>query len=159
MEYSDSSAIFHTDAKGNMNAQEKAEKKYNVVIAKLFQVVINLSEEQQQALLHYAEELLVREQRVNFRRPCHIPINYAAYDRVYTNHIKNISPGGLFIETQRPLLVGDEIIMTFRLEGLEKPLTLKGEVAQANRTGVGVEFKEISPAVEEMLRVLLDSKR
>ena len=142
-----------------MGAQEKTEKKYNVVIAKLFQVVLNLGEEQQQALLHHAEDLLVREQRTNFRTPCDIPINYAAFDRVYTNHIKNISPGGLFIETQRPLLVGDEITMTFRLEGLEKPLTLKGEVAQANRIGVGVEFKEISPAVEQMLQMLLDSKK
>jgi len=134
-----------------MNAEEKATKKYNVVLSKLFQVVINLGEEQQEALLRHAEELLVKEKRSAIRRSCSIPINYAAYDRVYSNHIKNISPKGLFIETQRPLLVGDEIIMTFRLEGFDKPLKVRGEIAHATRLGVGVEFKNISPYIEEML--------
>jgi len=135
-----------------MNAEEKATKKYNVVISKLFQVVINLGEEQQEALLRHAEELLVKEKRVGIRKSCSIPINYAVYDRVYSNHIKNISSKGLFIETHRPLLVGDEIVMTFRLEGFDKPFKLCGEIAHATRLGVGVEFKDIIPYIEEMLR-------
>jgi len=138
-----------------MGAEKKAVKKYNVVISKLFQVVINLDEEQQEALLYHAEELLSKEKRLGIRKSCTIPINFAAYDRVYSNHIKNISPNGLFIETQRPLLVGDEIIMTFRLEGLDKPLKLRGEIAHATRIGVGVEFKDISPYIEELLRTVI----
>jgi Tfp pilus assembly protein PilZ len=138
-----------------MGAQEKLKKKYNVIISKLFQTVINLGEEQQLALLHYAEELLVKEKRVNIRKSCNIPINFAAYNRVYSNYIKNISPNGLFIETRRPLVVGDEIIMNFRLEGFDKSLNVKGEIAQATRSGVGVEFKNISPYVEEMLSVAI----
>jgi len=135
-----------------MNAEEKATKKYNVVISKLFQVVIDLSEEQQETLLGYAEELLVKDERVGIRKSCSIPINYVVYDRVYSNHIKNISPKGLFIETHRPLLVDDEIVMTFRLEGYDKPFKLWGEIAHATRLGVGVEFKDVSPYIEEMLR-------
>lgn len=138
-----------------MNAEENATKKYNVVISKLFQVVINLGEEQQQALLRHAEELLVKEKRSGIRKPCRIPINYAAYDRVFSNHIKNISANGLFIETQRPLLVGDEIVMTFRLDGFDKPFKVRGEIAHATRAGVGVEFKDISPYIEEMLSDLI----
>jgi len=138
-----------------MSAQINAIKKYNVVISKLFQTVIELGEEQQLALLQHAEELLVEEKRTNFRKSCTIPISFAAYNRVYSNHIKNISPTGLFIETRRPLIVGDEIIMTFRLEGFEKPLKVKGEVAHATRQGVGVEFSDISPYVEEMIRAVI----
>lgn len=138
-----------------MNAEENATKKYNVVISKLFQVVINLGEEQQEALLRHAEELLVKEKRSGIRKPCRIPINYAAYDRVFSNHIKNISANGLFIETQRPLLVGDEIVMTFRLDGFDKPFKVRGEIAHATRAGVGVEFKDISPYIEEMLSDLI----
>lgn len=138
-----------------MNAEEKATKKYNVVISQLFQVVINLGEEQQEALLRHAEELLVKDNRVGIRRSCNIPINFAAYDRVYSNHIKNISPKGLFIETHRPLFVGDEIVMTFRREGFDKPFKLRGEIAHATRLGVGVEFKDVSPYIEEMLRNLI----
>ena len=135
-----------------MNVEKKAIKKYNVVISKLFEIVINLGEEQQEALLRHAEELLVKEKRSGIRKPCRIPINFVAYDRVYSNHIKNISSSGLFIETQRPLLVGDEIIMTFRMEGIDKPIKVRGEIAHATRSGVGVEFKEISPDIEGMLR-------
>jgi Tfp pilus assembly protein PilZ len=138
-----------------MEAEEKDTKQYNVVISKLFQVVINLGEEQQEALLHHAEELLVKEKRSGKRKPCSIPINFAAYDRVYSNHIKNISSQGLFIDTQRPLLVGDEIVMTFRLDGFDKPLKVRGEIAHATRDGVGVEFKDISPYMEEMLRTVI----
>lgn len=138
-----------------MNVQEKAIKKYNIVISKLFQVVINLDEQQQEALLSHAEELLVKEKRAGIRKSCRIPINYAAYDRVFSNHITNISPHGLFIETQRPLLIGDEIIMTFRLGGFDKPFKVRGEIAHASRLGVGVEFKDISPYVEEMLGTVI----
>jgi len=138
-----------------MNAEEKATKKYNVVISKLFQIVIDLGEEQQEALLHHAEELLVKEKRSGIRKPCSIPINFAAYDRVFSSHIKNISSTGLFIETQRPMLVGDEIVMTFRLEDFDKPLKLRGEIAHATRSGVGVEFRNINPYIEEMLRAFL----
>jgi Tfp pilus assembly protein PilZ len=62
---------------------------------------------------------------------------------------------GLFIDTQRPLLVGDEIIMTFRLDGFDKPIKVRGEIAHATRSGVGVEFKDISPYLEEMLRTVI----
>ncbi len=138
-----------------MNAEELATKKYNVVISKLFQLVINLGEEQREALLRHAEELLVKEKRAGIRKSCNIPINFAAYDRVYSDHIINLSAKGLFIETQRPLLVGDEIIMTFRLEGFDKPLKIRGEIAHATRSGVGVEFKGISPYIEEMLGTVI----
>jgi Tfp pilus assembly protein PilZ len=142
-----------------MGAEEKAAKKYNIVISKLFQIVLNLDEEQQEALLNHAEGLLSKEKRLGIRKFCNIPINFAAYDRVYSDHIKNISPSGLFIETQRPLLVADEIIMTFRLEGLDKHLKLRGEIAHATRAGVGVEFKNISPYIEELLRTLIKNMK
>ncbi len=66
-----------------MSAQEKTGKKYNVVISKLFQMIIELNEEQQQELLDHAEQLMVREKRRNIRKSCNIPVNYAADDHVY----------------------------------------------------------------------------
>jgi Tfp pilus assembly protein PilZ len=139
----------------NMSSQNQTNKKYNIVISKLFQIVLDLTEEQQLELLRQAEDLFAKEKRSNIRKSCDIPVNYATDYRVYTNHIKNISRSGLFIDTQRPLIVGDEILMTFRLEGFNKPLKIKGEIAHATRKGVGVEFKEISPYIEEMIEILL----
>jgi type IV pilus assembly protein PilZ len=139
-----------------MNSAEKNLKKYNTLIYKLFDIVLNLNEEQQLILLKHAEELFARERRTGIRKSCHIPVHYATYDRVFSNYIKNISRNGLFIETQRPLFVGEEILMTFSVKGVDKPIKIKGEVAHASRSGIGVEFKGISADTVEMLSLLID---
>jgi len=139
-----------------MSAQEKTDKKYNVVISKLFQIIIELNQEQQVELLHHAEQLLVKEKRENIRRSCDISVNYAANDRVYSNQITNISANGLFIETRRSLIKGDDVIMAFKLEGFDKSLKLRGEIARANPAGMGVAFRNMSPHIEEMIRVIVN---
>ena len=139
-----------------MNAQENTETQQDVIMSELFQKVIDLNENQQKQLLNYAEKLLVDEKREDIRRSCNIPINYAANNRVYSNQILNISANGLFIETQRPLARGEEVIMAFKLEGFDKPLKLRGEVARVSQDGAGVTFKDISPHIEEMIRVIVN---
>jgi hypothetical protein len=86
-----------------MNVTGTALKKYNVVIPKLFQIILNLPEEKQLALLQHAEELLVKERRAFIRKSCSIPVSYATYDRVYSNTIKNISQrGGFYRNPETP---------------------------------------------------------
>jgi Tfp pilus assembly protein PilZ len=142
-----------------MRTQENLLKKYNVVIPKLFQIILNLPEEKQHLLLQYAEELLIKERRAFVRKKCSIPVSYATYDRVYSNVIKNISQKGVFIETQRPLFVGEELILSFSVAGFGSPLKVKGEIVQVSRSGIGVEFKNMSPYVREMLGTLLDKMK
>ena len=139
-----------------MHAPAAALKKYNVVIPKLFQIILNLPEEKQLALLRHGEEQMEKEKRVFIRKSCSIPVSYATYDRVYTNTIKNISQRGVFIETQRPLFVGEELILSFSMPGFGKPLKIKGEIVQVSRSGIGVEFKKMSPYVEEMIAKLIN---
>ena len=139
-----------------MGAPAKNDKKYSTLIYKLFNIVLSLNEEQQIELLKQAEELFLKEKRSADRKDCKIPVYYATYDRVYSNYIKNISRNGLFIKTQRPLFVGEEILMTFRLKGFDKPIKIKGEVAHATRAGIGVEFKNASPFLMEVLGILID---
>ena len=138
-----------------MEIPQTALKKYNVVIPKLFQIILNLPEEKQLALLQHAEELLVKERRAFIRKSCSIPVSYATYDRVYSNTIKNISQRGVFIETKRPLFVGEELIMSFSMKGFGKALKVKGKIVQVSRSGIGVEFKNMSPYVEEMIAKLI----
>ena len=139
-----------------MELPADALQKYNVVIPKLFQIILNLPEEKRSVLLKYAEDLLTKERRAFIRKSCSIPVTYSTYDRVYTNTIKNISQKGVFIETQRPLFVGEELILSFSIDGFDKPLKINGEIVQVNRSGIGVEFKNMSPYVVEMLATLID---
>jgi len=139
-----------------MSAQEKTGKKYNVIISQLFQIIIELNEEQQKKLLDHAEQLLVKEKRGDIRRSCDIPVNYAANDHVYSNKITNISANGLFIDARRPLIRGDEVIMAFKLAGFNNSLKLRGEIARTNQAGIGVAFKNVSPHLEEMIRAIVN---
>jgi len=139
-----------------MSVSEKVVKKYNVVIPKLFQIILNLPEAKQSVLLEYAEDLLTKERRAFIRKSCSIPVSYATYERVYTNIIKNISQKGVFIETQRPLFVGEDLVLSFSMPGFDKPFKVKGEIVQVNRNGIGVEFKNTSPYIEEMLATLIN---
>ena len=142
-----------------MRMPENSLKKYNVVIPKLFQIILNLPEEKQQALLQYAEDLLIKERRAFIRKTCSIPVSYATYDRVYSNTIKNISQKGVFIETRRPLFVGEELILSFSITGYGTPFKIKGEIVQVSRSGIGVEFKNMSPYLQEMMATLLDQMK
>jgi Tfp pilus assembly protein PilZ len=62
----------------------------------------------------------------------------------------------VFIETQRPLFVGEELILSFSIAGFGNPLKIKGEIVQVSRSGIGVEFKNMSPYVKEMLGTLIE---
>ena len=139
-----------------MNVPEIALKKYNVVIPKLFQIILNLPEDKQLELLQHAEDLLIKERRAFIRKTCSIPVSYATYDRVYSNIIKNISQKGVFIETKRPLFVGEELILSFTMPGFGKAFKVKGEIVQVSRSGIGVEFKNMSPYIEEMMATLIN---
>ena len=138
-----------------MKIPQTSLKKYNVVIPKLFQIILNLPVEKQLALLQHAEELLVKERRAFIRKKCSLPVSYATYDRVYSNIIKNISQKGVFIETQRPLFVGEELVLSLSMPGFGRPLKVKGEIVQVSRSGIGVEFKNMSPYIEEMIAKLI----
>ena len=46
--------------------------------------------------------------------------------------------------------------MSFSMPGYGKPLKVKGEIVQVSRSGIGVEFKNMSPYIEEMIAKLIN---
>ena len=130
-------------------------QKYNLIISKLIEIMFQLGRDKQLRLLQYAEQLLIEDQRKSIRKACHIPVNYATQDRIYTSHISNISSSGLYITTEKPLLVGDEIHVSFNIDGYDRPFKIKGEIVRTDRTGVGIQYKEVSRYIAQMLDVLV----
>ena len=142
-----------------MEVMQKQIKKYNLTILRLFEIILKLNPEQQEKLLSYAEELHFEDLRQSRRKGCHIPVNYTSQNRIHLDPIKNISKSGVFIETQTPLFIGEEIWLTFCMHGYDHPLKIKGEIVRANRLGVGVEYRDISPYLTEMLETLVKRMR
>ena len=69
-------------------------EKYNITIKKLFDAVLNLSEEQKTKLMIYIEDLLVEDKRISVRKAHNIPISYATQNRIYSDNIADISKSG-----------------------------------------------------------------
>ena len=130
-------------------------RQYNVTISELIKLILNLNEEHQEALLKKGRELLSKEKRAP-RKSCKIPVKYQTFDRVYSDRIMNISQSGVFIDTRRPIFVGEEILMDFQIEGVNKALRLEGKVIHASSRGVGIEFKKVDPTVSQILPAIFD---
>jgi len=124
-------------------------------MTKLFNLIITLNPEEQRFLLKNVEKLILTEKRASARKVCRIPVRYFYYERVFNNFILNISRNGCFIEAQKPLSVREKILMDIQLDGDDQSIRIKGEVAHANRMGMGIEFEEVSSNLLEKLGNLL----
>jgi len=81
--------------------------------------------------------------------------NHNNCKQVYSSKICAISQSGLFIETNKPLFVGERVIMSFNMNGYDRPFKIRGEIVHANRLGVGVEYRETSPYITDMIDTLV----
>jgi type IV pilus assembly protein PilZ len=68
----------------------------------------------------------------------------------FADYTRNISKGGTFIRTEKPMPIGTEFVFSLVVPGFEKPLTLVGKVVwsvsdsdatEANPAGIGIEFQ------------------
>lgn len=55
-------------------------------------------------------------------------VEYKRLNTFFADYTKNISRGGTFIKTARPLPVGTEFLFKLFVPGREEPLTMHGEV-------------------------------
>ena len=89
------------------------------------------------------------ERRRELRAPIELKVEYRRLNTFFADYTKNISRGGTFIGTERPLDVGTEFVFALGIPQLEEPLRLRGKVmwttsvedaSKANPAGMGIEF-------------------
>ena len=68
------------------------------------------------------------ERRESTRRPIELKVEYKRLNTFFADSTKNISRGGTFIKTSRPLPVGTEFLFKLFVPGRTEPLTIHGEV-------------------------------
>jgi type IV pilus assembly protein PilZ len=69
-----------------------------------------------------------RERRLDVRNPIELKVEYKRLNTFFADYTKNISRGGTFIKTTRPLPVGTEFLFKLFVPGRDAPLTIHGEV-------------------------------
>ena len=77
------------------------------------------------------------------RKPWVIPVDYTTDDQAFKDVIKDISKGGVFIETKKSFAVGQTITMNFRFSKSQL-IRATGEIVRSNSQGLGVKFKRQS---------------
>ena len=86
---------------------------------------------------------IVEDQRKHQRIPYSKPIVYATKNQLFKGLTKDISPAGVFIETDNTLHAGQIITLTIPLKKA-KTAKIKGQVVWSNQDGFGVKFLSIN---------------
>jgi type IV pilus assembly protein PilZ len=90
------------------------------------------------------------DRRRELRAPIELRVEYKRVNTFFADYTKNISRGGTFIATDKPLDIGTEFVFALDLPGLTEPLRLRGRVmwttkvddsSKANPAGMGIEFQ------------------
>lgn len=66
--------------------------------------------------------------RLQERAPIELRVEYQRLNRFFYDYTKNISMGGTFIKTAKPLDVGTQFLFKLMIPTLGEPLVLRGEV-------------------------------
>jgi type IV pilus assembly protein PilZ len=83
------------------------------------------------------------------RSAIELSVEYKRLNTFFADYTRNISKGGTFIRTDRPLDIGTEFVFALTIRGLDEPLRLRGsvkwivrpaEAAPGSPAGMGIEF-------------------
>ena len=86
-------------------------------------------------------KILNQERRRFPRKTCFFAeVDYAACDEVFTDPIKDISNGGVFIETDKRLPVGEDVTMLFSDFSRIDLIRISGDVIRTMPSGIVVKF-------------------
>lgn len=124
--------------------------------ARLIELILKMTDEEQQNLLIELEEKLTVRKRKHDRKSYFSVVDYNALEAAHTGFIENISAGGVFIGTSRSFSVGQEISMAFPLPVSQEHVRIDGEVVRVNAEGIGVKFRAIEHEQEALIKRLVD---
>lgn len=116
------------------------------------------------------------DNRKFLRAPVKLRVDYERMNSFFADYTKNISKGGTFIKTARPLPIGTRFLFSLTVPALSEPVTLDGEVtwmlpveaaeAHGEEPGMGIRFifkseaarREFEELVERMMEESLGSE-
>lgn len=96
--------------------------------------------------------------------PAAIPVRFFGTDQPGDEYVVNISEGGAFVRTLRPLPAGSVTLADLYLPGADRVTRLNARVAWSRAfdpaapgtSGMGIEFQGVGPETSEALRAFVD---
>ncbi len=142
------------------------------VSTQLFKLIAEMPEDRQLVLLEQMGEIPMMEMpvktvsleetetsmREHVRKPCLIKANYTVQGRDFKSYILDISIGGVFIETNAKVQIGQRVVLNFSLPSHAHPFMMTGTAAWSGPRGFGVRFDDITPQQKDLLKNYVDRK-
>ena len=104
--------------------------------------------------------------RTAARAPIRLRVDYERMNAFFADYTKNISKGGTFIKTARPLPLGTHFLFALSVPALSEPVQLNGEVTwvltaetaakKAEEPGMGIRFVFESEGAREAFEKLVE---
>jgi Tfp pilus assembly protein PilZ len=118
----------------------------NEVRAFIFEIIDGMSDTELRQLFKNLEnwQKSKDKKRKYPRKSTFMDITYLSDQRrIFEDFIRNISAGGLYIETNLVSELGQKLTMTFSHPDSDDPIKVLGKVIRADSEGIGVKFDKL----------------
>ncbi|MEW6107556.1 MAG: TIGR02266 family protein [Nitrospirota bacterium] len=106
-----------------------------------------------------------KDTRADKRCEMSLKVSYTSYNEFITEYTKNVSRGGMFINTRRKHEVGENVDLFLYVPGLDEPLRVGAMVVHINfhnvkdeDAGIGVKFVDIDNSSRHLLINFIKSR-
>lgn len=110
-------------------------------------------------------ELTANNERTDGRLNASLKVSYNSYNEFITEYTKNVSRGGIFINTRRHHEISEIVDLSLIVPGLDNPLNIKGEVIHIKihnvpdeDAGIGIKFMDIDSESRKALIEYIKSR-
>lgn len=102
------------------------------------------------------------DRRQHLRKPVSMQVSYRSLDTFFYDYALNISYGGIFIKTEKPLDMDSPVDIEFEAPGAPGPFQTSGKVvrvisvqeSEAEPVGMGIEFEQLSDEDKSLIDAL-----
>lgn len=131
-----------------------------MIIAHLFILIQQMDKDGLLEALRLLDHPELRWVREFPRLDCYLLVDFAADGKAYKGVMRDISAGGVFIETTEPLKYGQHIALCYTLteSNAPMPFKIKGRVTRIFPNGVGVQYENITHYQQEIINTLIHKK-
>jgi len=112
------------------------------------------------------------DRRISPRANVELVVQYARLEQFCQDYARNLSLGGIFVETRQPLEVGTELQLSFALPGLPAPVGTRAKVVRVvtpeiadrfgMRPGMAMQFgdlpDEAKQIIDQLVMELMDAE-
>jgi uncharacterized protein (TIGR02266 family) len=94
-----------------------------------------------------------------------IEIKFRENGSFLRSYMLNVTNGGLFLKTEKPLCIDAEVTMQIQLPDDNENMTVEGRVVWTNiksktfPAGMGIQFTKIMPEHQEKIKAFVDANR